>query len=100
MPPKWRLSEHGIPITVTQSHDPAYKLLTDGVTSTPKVHRNTCYICEDPEFAQMGLPLCRPCPQCTGDSDQPKGHIAADDVTCDECGYDEQDAYERGEVKP
>lgn len=69
-----------------QPGDPAYHLLLDDVTSTPVVHKAGCYICEDPEFAQMGLPLCRKCPKCAG-------HIAADDVVCDDCGYDEEEAY-------
>lgn len=68
--------------------DPAYHLLTDGSTTTPVVHRAGCYICEDPEFAQMGLPLCQQCPKC------PNGHIAADDSVCDDCGHDELIEYE------
>ena len=64
--------------------DPAYWMLFDDFTTTPVVHREGCYICEDPEFAQMGLPLCRKCPKCDG-------HIAADDTVCDDCGYDEMD---------
>lgn len=71
----------GIPITVTRKDDPAYALLQDDVTSTPVVHRQGCYICEDPEFAQMGLPLCRRCQSCGG-------HVAADSTVCDECGHD------------
>lgn len=84
----WTLSEEsGIPITVTQPDDPAYRLLQDpNVFSTPVVHRRGCYICEDPEFAQMGLPLCRVCPDCGG-------HVAADDTRCDDCGIDEQEVY-------
>jgi hypothetical protein len=83
----WRLSEEsGIPITVTQPDDPAYALLQDDYTSTPVVHRRGCYICEDPEFAQMGLPLCRKCPSCGG-------HVAADDTVCDDCGEDEYEAW-------
>lgn len=85
---RWRLSnESGIPITVTQPDDPAYKLLQDDYTSTPVVHKTGCYICEDPEFAQMGLPLCRKCSKCGG-------HIPADDCVCDDCGYDEMEEYE------
>lgn len=45
-------------------HDPAFVLLLDGKVSVPVVHRGGCYICEDPEFAAMGLPLCFPCPAC------------------------------------
>jgi hypothetical protein len=89
----WRPSDDsGIPITVTQKDDPAYTLLQGGYTSTPRVYRTGCYICEDPEFAQMGLPLCRPCPECqkAGRGD---GHVAADDITCDVCGHDGMDDY-------
>jgi hypothetical protein len=76
--------------------DPAYWMLQDEFTSTPVVHRRGCYICEDPEFAQMGLPLCRPCPQCrkTTETD---GHIAADDSKCDVCGFDD---WNPGEDEP
>lgn len=64
--------------------DPAFWMLFDGVETTPVVYSTNCYICNDPEFAQMGLPLCRKCPKCGG-------HIAADDTVCDDCGYDERD---------
>jgi hypothetical protein len=67
----------------TQMDDPAHRLLTDGYTSTSNVYRDGCYICEDPEFAQMGLPLCRPCEKCGG-------HVAADDCVCDDCGYSDE----------
>ena len=63
--------------------DPAYWMLLDGVETKPVVHSDTCYICRDPEFAQMGMPLCRACPACGG-------HVAADDTVCDGCGLDEQ----------
>lgn len=66
--------------------DPAYWMLTDSVTSTPVVYKEGCYICEDPEFAQMGLPLCRKCPAC-------QGHVAADDSVCDDCGHDEREEH-------
>lgn len=64
-------------------NDPAYWMLLDNVTSTPNptIYRATCYICRDPEFAQMGLPLCFPCPSC-------KGHVPADDAVCNDCGKD------------
>lgn len=69
------------------SSDPAVVLL-DRVPRTPKtIHRDGCYICEDDEFARMGLPLCKPCPVCTD------GHIAADDVQCDRCDLDLQEWY-------
>lgn len=70
-----------------QPDDPAYWMLFDGHTSTPVVYREGCYICEDPEFAQMGLPLCRECPNC-------KGHVAADDEFCDDCGANEREYFE------
>lgn len=93
--------------------DPAFWMLLDGHTSTAVVYLEGCYICEDPEFAQMGMPLCRPCPECVrhrlvvctecngtrfldGKTLCPTcqgmgyagslGHVAADDTTCDECG--------------
>jgi hypothetical protein len=62
-------------------------LLLDDFTTTPVVHRDGCYICRDPEFAQMGLPLCYPCPDCLRKG-RGLGHIPADDVTCDDCGYE------------
>jgi hypothetical protein len=69
--------------------DPAYFLLEQGITdpskrSVPTVSSPTCYICRDPEYALMGLPLCSPCSKCGG-------HVAADDSVCDACGYDQQD---------
>ncbi len=77
----------------TTPDDPAYHLLTDDYTSTPKVTpRDTCYICMDPEFAQMGLPLCNKCPKCVKEGKE--GHIAADDTVCDDCGYDAMDGEE------
>lgn len=69
-------------------HDPAFGLLLDDFTSTPVVFRESCYICRDPEFAQMGLPLCRKCPECVR-NERGLGHIAADDTRCDECGYED-----------
>jgi hypothetical protein len=63
----------------TKPSDPAFKLLLDEHTSTPIFNRSDCYICSDPEYAQMGLPLCYKCDQC-------KGHIPADDDVCSDCG--------------
>lgn len=95
----------GGPVQMKPS-DPAYFLLTDGHTTRPQVYREGCYICEDPEFAAMGLPLCEPCPRCTDEYrvENPaevqggiavhRGHIPADDPTCEDCGYDLQAAYE------
>ncbi len=69
--------------------DPAYWLLEQGRAdpskrSTPTVYRAGCFICDDPEFSLMGLPLCYACVHC-------KGHIAADDCVCDDCGKDARD---------
>jgi len=69
-------------------HDSAFALLLDGKTSTPVVHDERCYICRDPEFAAMGLPLCRRCPDCTR-SGRGDGHIPADDTACTVCGYED-----------
>lgn len=65
-------------MTRTSINDPAYALLLDDFTTTPTVFQDGCYICEDPEFAQMGLPLCYACPDCSE-------HVAADD----ECGCED-----------
>jgi hypothetical protein len=70
--------------------DPAFWMLEQGrkdpnKRSTTTVYKGTCYICRDPEFALMGMPLCYPCKFC-------KGHVPADDAFCDVCGkaqYDE-----------
>ena len=81
--------------TVTRRDDPAHMLLADNYTSKPRVHRAGCYICADPEFAAMVLPLCRSCPSCR-EAGRGDGHIPADDQVCDECGYDEEEAYLEG----
>lgn len=61
--------------------DPAFWMLLDGKTSTTSApYRDYCYICRDPEYAAMGLPLCYQCARCGG-------HIAADDENCDDCGW-------------
>jgi len=62
--------------------DPAYWMLSDGITSKPTVYNEKCYICNDPEFAQMGLPLCYPCYLCGA-------HVPADDSICDN-GHDQE----------
>lgn len=66
--------------------DPAYWMLERGRNdpsqrSTTTVYRAGCYICDDPEFSLMGLPLCYPCRKCGG-------HVAADDSRCDDCKHD------------
>lgn len=68
--------------------DLAYALLSSGYTSTPVVWRGNCYICRDPEYAQMGLPLCRKCEECAD------GHVPADDSVCTDCGHDEYEECE------
>lgn len=70
-------------------NDPAYWMLEQGredpsKRSTKTAHSNDCYICRDPEFALMGLPLCYPCGKCGG-------HVAADDCVCDECKCDQRE---------
>lgn len=79
-----------------QSDDPCYFMLQNGRLeeietpdefnwrTKPVIHREGCYICEDPEFSLMGLPLCYPCQFCNG-------HVAADSDTCDECGKVQQE---------
>lgn len=64
------------------NNDPCQWMLDDVFTSKPTVHREGCYICEDPEFAQMGLPLCYLCQYCGG-------HVAADSTVCDDCGKEQ-----------
>jgi len=68
--------------------DPAQQLIEMKAFSTPTVYRESCYICRDPEFAQMGLPLCSLCPSCK------TGHVPADDPVCDDCGFDLQMDWE------
>lgn len=80
--------------------DPAYWMLLDDFTTTPEpgVYREHCYICRDPEFAQMGLPLCRKCPECARNLKGTTGHIAADDNVCGDCGYEDgPDDYDCGD---
>jgi hypothetical protein len=81
--------------TTMPSDDPAYWMLFDGVESVPEkgIYRETCYICRDPDFARMGMPLCYACSKCGG-------HVAADDSVCDDCGYDQMnDAPIEGEYE-
>lgn len=80
--------------TVTRRDDPAHVLLTSGHVSVSKVHKDGCYICEDPEFSAMGLPLCQPCPVCTEKNENDGGHIPADDEECDYCDYNAYEAWE------
>lgn len=69
-----------------KSSDPAYWMLEQGMRNPSKrskttVYNEKCYICLDPEFSLMGLPLCYPCAKC-------QGHVPADDTTCTDCGKD------------
>ena len=80
--------------TQMRPDDPAYFMLSDDYTSTPKVYSETCYICRDPEYAQMRLPLCNPCPDCQK-AGRVDGHVPADDEECDDCGYNLREHYER-----
>ncbi len=64
---------------VITGRDPAIEMLASlGTPTVPIVHDDDCYICNDPDYARAGLPLCRACPLCGG-------HIAADDGICPEC---------------
>jgi hypothetical protein len=66
--------------------DPARWLLSANIhRDKPTVYRDSCYICRDPEFAQMGMPLCKPCWSCN------TGHVPADDSVCEDCGADIRD---------
>lgn len=68
--------------------DPAYWMLLDDYVTIPEIFQAGCYICEDPEFAQMGLPLCKPCL-----AEGCSGHCAADNPICDDCGEDQYALY-------
>jgi len=73
----------------TMPDDPAFMLLMDdGHRTDPdeSIYRDACYICRDPEYALMGLPLCKPCGKCGG-------HVAADSIVCDDCGHDAMEDY-------
>lgn len=85
----------------SKPYDPAFSLLLDDKRTTPVVHRDGCYICEDPEFAAMGLPLCFKCPACVRKGET-LGHIAADDTKCDTCGYEHSplDYADDGSILP
>lgn len=74
-----------------KTNDPAYWMLAEGrakvesgegIAKTSSFN-SSCYICRDPEFALMGLPLCYPCTHST-DGVQCGAHTPADDVECDE----------------
>lgn len=83
-----------------KSDDPAYWMLQRGQNEAwalatgqisedettwitkSSVFNGRCYICNDPEFALMGLPLCYPCPVET-DGVECGEHVPADDEECD-----------------
>lgn len=46
------------------------------------VYKDDCYICNDPDIARYGLPMCYPCRFCGG-------HVAADAGICDVCHRDQ-----------
>jgi hypothetical protein len=88
-----------------RSDDPAYWMLQRGQneawavatgqmdesemtwTTKTSVYNDRCYICRDPEFAMMGLPLCYPCTYPV-DGVECGAHTPADDITCD-AGHDD-----------
>jgi len=76
-----------------KTSDPAYWMLQEGINDHSKcskttVYKDDCYICNDPEFSLMGLPLCFKCLKCGG-------HVAADSSTCDNCGIDQDDCIDQ-----
>ena len=82
----------------TSENDPAFWLLERGIKdptqrSKPTVHKDGCYICDDPEYSLMGLPLCQPCSACVA-AGRGWGHVPADDSVCSECGHDAMDDQE------
>lgn len=81
--------ERGIMSVKMKKDDPAYWMLDHGPRTTTTVYHDNCYICNDDEFARMGLPLCYPCTKCGG-------HVAADDTVCDDCGFDSYPYEEYG----
>lgn len=84
-----------------RADDPAFWMLAKGQSelagavedtgwvSKTTVYDELCYICIDPEFALMGLPLCKPCAWLVDGVECGK-HVAADDTVCE----DGHDAYE------
>lgn len=67
-------------------------LYNDDKTTSTTVYDQNCYICRDPDFARMGLPLCRECDDCKANG-RGLGHVPADDVECTVCGFDSYAAY-------
>lgn len=79
-------TNHITPRMHQRPQDPAYHMLDGDHMSKQVVHRKGCYICEDREFARMGLPLCKRCCACAAQGKD--GHIPADDPICDDCQHD------------
>lgn len=76
---------------------PAYWMLEEGLAdptkrSTTNVYSRGCYICDDPEFSLMGLPLCYACFVC-GE------HVAADNMECGACGHDHCERHDDISIK-
>ena len=82
------------PLHPLKPDDPAAWMLTNGHTTTPVVYDERCYICNDPEFAQMGMSLCMVCSQCKL-RDGTLGHVPADDEVCTVCGGNEREYQAR-----
>ena len=62
-------------------NDPCgFKHLPEEQWSKSDVYHPNCYICNDPDFATHGMPLCFACSECGG-------HVSADDDVCDVCGF-------------
>lgn len=82
--------QHQTPRMHLRPQDPAYFMLDTAPVTPQRVNRKGCYICEDREFARMGLPLCGLCCACAASNKV--GHIPADDPECEDCGHDECEA--------
>ena len=67
-------------------------LFNDSHTTKPVkgIYNANCYICRDPDFARMGLPLCKPCLLCGA-------HVPADDDLCDN-GHDNHEIWIQQEM--
>lgn len=73
-----------------KTNDPAYWMLEEGRKKVesgegikrPETYKSDCYICLDPEFALMGLPLCWSC-RVMVDGVECGAHGAADDIECE-----------------
>lgn len=79
-------TNHSTPRMHQRPDDPAYQLLDNVPVTQQVVWRPNCYICKDREYARMGMPLCKRC--CACDALDKRGHIAADNDACDDCGHE------------